>query len=84
MEKLAYNSQNNKRKNITINNNLKITQSNTLRQSLLDECKNWISEARSYNSQEVTVQGLSFDTWDNARNIGDASDIDILTGPRIP
>jgi hypothetical protein len=60
-----------------------ITQSNTLKQSLMQECEKWISEARSYGSQEVTVEGLQFDEWDNSRRVGRAVDIDIMAGPKL-
>jgi hypothetical protein len=60
-----------------------LTQSNTLKQSLLQECEKWISEARSYNSQEVTVLGMQFDDWDSSRRLGEMTDADILTGPKV-
>lgn len=61
-----------------------VTQSNTLKQALMQECEKWISEARSYNSQEITVRGLQFDTWDNSRRAGPILDEDVLTGPKLP
>jgi len=47
-----------------------ITQSNTLKQSLLDECEFWTSQARSFNSQEISPQNYQFDQWTDSRVAG--------------
>jgi len=47
-----------------------ITQSNTMKQSLLDECQNWVAQARSFNSMEQTPESMEFDTWDDSRIMG--------------
>jgi hypothetical protein len=54
-----------------------LTQSNTLKQSLLDECAVWTAEARSFNSMEVTPDDYRFDEWENSRvtGIGGGSNI---------
>lgn len=44
-----------------------LTQSNTMKQSLLEECKDWIAQARSFNSMEETPEEMRFDDWDNSR-----------------
>lgn len=44
-----------------------LTQSNTLKQSLMDSCKFYIEEARSYNSQEVSPENFVFDEFLNVR-----------------
>jgi hypothetical protein len=49
-----------------------ITQSNTLKQSLMDESEFWINQARSYNSQEVSPEDFVFDEFLNARRGGRA------------
>ena len=47
-----------------------ITQSNTMKQSLLEECEWWTSQARSFNSQEISPEAYQFDEWENSRKGG--------------
>lgn len=47
-----------------------ITQSNTLKQSLVEECEYWTSQARSFNSQEISPEAYQFDEWENSRKSG--------------
>lgn len=49
-----------------------ITQSNTLKQSLMQTAMLWVQEARSYNSQEITPENFRFDEFLDARRGGHA------------
>lgn len=44
-----------------------LTQSTSLKQTLFQESEYWVSQARSFNSQEQSVDDLEFSTWTDAR-----------------
>jgi hypothetical protein len=44
-----------------------LTQSNALKQSLLEEFRFWIGEARSYDSQDGSPDDFEFDSWIDPR-----------------
>ena len=44
-----------------------LTQSTNMKQVLFNEAEFWISQARSFNSQEQSPDSLEFDVWTNAR-----------------
>ena len=44
-----------------------LTQSTSLKQTLFQEAEYWMSQARSFNSQEQSPDDLEFTDWTNAR-----------------
>jgi len=60
-----------------------ITQSSTMKQQLLAECENWIAQARSFNSQEVSPDNIDFSEWTDSRIIG-TRESEILSGFKVP
>lgn len=49
-----------------------ITQSDNLRQSLLDGSQFFMNSSKSDNSQEVSPEDFAFDEWENSRRVGRA------------